>query len=354
MGSTFPWPMIRKSLAALIPGFQQAERWRERAFVPGIKATDTVIALFLAGNTPLLAWPTLAACLLAGRPVFVKMSRYETLWPRLFLEALAEIDPELAALIHLDVWPGEDPRTAVLLESVDGVIAYGSDGTLDALRSLTPLRIRFFGYGHAISVGLVLGDTPFSEDTARGFACDVLMYDQQGCLSPQAIFCEGGPHRCAEVGALLGNVLAKEADLLAVSPVTDASIAHKVREARDIALFNGFSVIGEEGLRWTVVILAEPTPLPEPVVTHGVVYVIPLLDGVHRLGEQFSWAQGRVSCVGVSGEVTQAWRESLEYEGLSRICLPGEMQTPPLDWPNGNRDLLTELCLVGRSYRAPE
>ena len=43
------------------------------------------------------------------------------------------------------------------------------------------------------------------------------------------------------------------------------------------------------------------------------------------------------------GKVTDDMHAAIRAEGASRICLPGEMQTPPLDWPNGNRDLLAEL-----------
>src|SRR5207237_4674039 len=96
-------------------------------------------------------------------------------------------DPELAALIHLDLWPGGDPRTTALLQSADSVIAYGSDASIAALRALTPTGTPFFGFGHALSVGIITAD---GGTEAGRFARDILLYDQGGCLSAQAVFVE--------------------------------------------------------------------------------------------------------------------------------------------------------------------
>ena len=153
----------------------------------GGRGVRAKIALILAGNTPLLSWSPLAACLLAGHTVHVKMSRDESLWPRLFRDALAEVAPEIAERVTLDVWPGDDPRTIALIAASDAVIAYGSDETIATLRALTPTSTPFFGYGYGVSVGILPRDVPFY---ARGFAQDVLMYGQAGCLSPQALLVE--------------------------------------------------------------------------------------------------------------------------------------------------------------------
>ena len=153
-GSPFPWAQVRLSLAALTPGLETAGEWRERAqprppnplphAVGEGEPSIAVVALILAGNTPLMSWSPLCACLLAGSMVFVKMSRDETLWPRLFVESLAEADSEVAARVVVDVWPGDDPRTTELVQSVDAVVAFGSDATLAALRAATPIHTPFF------------------------------------------------------------------------------------------------------------------------------------------------------------------------------------------------------------------
>jgi hypothetical protein len=71
--------------------------------------------------------------------------------------------------------------------------------------------------------------------------------------------------------------------------------------------------------------------------------MVPVRDLARDVGPLLGPARGRISCVGVAGEIGGAVRSALLSEGASRICAAGEMQTPPLDWPNGNHDLLRDL-----------
>jgi hypothetical protein len=76
---------------------------------------------------------------------------------------------------------------------------------------------------------------------AFGFARDVLLYDQGGCLSPHAVLVEGDGARAADVGTVLAAALAAEAEALAVPAVDDPGVARTVREARDLTLFEPVS-----------------------------------------------------------------------------------------------------------------
>jgi hypothetical protein len=347
--SAFPWRMVRVSLEALLPGMEDASGWLARAAagLPAGVLGPRRVAHVLAGNTPLLAWPGLAACLLAGSHSVVKMSRDETLWPRRFVESLALVDADLAATISLDVWPGDDPRTLALVRSTDAVIAYGGDAALAALRAAPPSGTPFFGFGHALSVGVV--PKGGGAAAAFGFARDVLLYDQGGCLSPHAVLVEGDGARAADVGTVLAAALAAEAEALAVPAVDDPGVARTVREARDLTLFEpGVTVCGDPALRWTVIVRPRAEPLTEAPVGHGVVTVAPVGDLAAEFGGLLGAARGRVSSVGVAGgTVAEPLRRVLEREGVTRICAAGTMQCPPLDWPNGGRDLLADLLRAG-------
>jgi hypothetical protein len=302
-----------------------------------------------------MSWSPLCACLLAGvGRVRVKMSTVETLWPRLFVEALAEADPETAARVELNVWPGADPRIAELLATSDAVIAYGSDDTLDALRAQTPPGIPFFGFGHAVSVVLldhadVIGRGPKGTE---GLARDILMFAQQGCLSPHVAY--GVGFRGVDVAGaahVLDRYLAEAADELAVGPVRDPALAHAIRSARDVALFAGHTVKGDPELRWTVIAAREPKSPPDPLpypkpVTGAVFYVSTVLDE-EAFTQALSPVRGKVSAVASRWTLDEGWREAAMAAGANRFCKPGEMQTPPLDWPNGDIDLLAELLKAG-------
>lgn len=353
-GSPFPWEQVKLSLSALIPGMKTAGEWRERANPTGRSVEEQkgkVAALILAGNTPLMSWSPLCACLLAGFSVFVKMSREETLWPRLFVESLAEVDEGIASRVHLDVWPGAEERTTELVQMADVVIAFGSDSTIAALREKIPSATPFFGYGHSISIGLSLGSD--TSEVTRGFARDALMYQQQGCLSLQTIVTAGSQYAPFTVGRdTLPHQLATIVDELNLSPITEPSVAARVRRERDLALFNGWKMEADPHLRWTVLYQFLPVTVPVPV-GFGFIHVLPLEFWPPPKGEQVTLStainrqletlRGKVSSISVAGEIELQDCQTLKADGVSRICKPGEMQMPPLDWPNGNFDLLTEL-----------
>jgi hypothetical protein len=290
--------------------------------------------------------------------VNVKLSRDETVWTRLFVESLREAAPEVADRIRLHDFPGEDERTYALLQDTDAVIAYGSDAAIEALRARTPEAAAFFGYGHAVSIGFyprTLWGSPYSEAAGRLFARDVLMYGQQGCLSPHVLYARRMLRRkmtaldaVVPLTSCLAAALPVVADVLRIPPVTDAATAARVRTAREMALFSGFAVRGNDDLRWTVIASLEPIPHPEPI-GHGVVYVSPV-ESPKQLRELLRPVRGIVSCAGVLGRLTPFWEPIAREVGVSRVCEAGEMQTPPLDWPNGNRDLLAELLKLEKHH----
>jgi hypothetical protein len=111
-----------------------------------------------------------------------------------------------------------------------------------------------------------------------------------------------------------------------------------------MALFQGgdVSVIGDPGLRWTIVLRSSPVPLESPAGS-GVVQITPVWRINGHLDDQLGAMRGYISSVGVAGTLSVHEREALMAEGVSRICTVGDMQMPPLDWPNGNRILLAEL-----------
>lgn len=327
-GSVFPWRHVQRGVVALAAS---APRCSE----PGDIDRPGVLALILAGNTPLLAWPVLHYCVLLGIPVFIKQSRDETVWTRHFVETLAQIDPEVAALLHLDLFPGDDPRTHTLVQHADAVIAYGSDRTMGTLREITPKTTPFQGFGHALSVGLWTEDG--SLFSASLFADDWITYDQAGCLSLQTIFFKN------ESSLWLTRVLIEGTEEIEdMPPRNDPVECRLVREARDIAAMDGCEVIGGGSLRVTLILHPRPCTMPDPV-GFGVLNLIPLTN-IADFGRFLGKAKGHLSSVGVAGELSDDLKATIEAEGVSRICRAGEMQTPPLDWRNGGVDLREWLC----------
>ena len=188
---------LRTTLDAITPASLQT-LWSTWDRPPGLHPVPPrLTALVLAGNVFTAAVRPLLFALLAGSPVLCKAASRDDRFPRLVAEALAEVDPTLAAALGVLTFPGgtvhlEDP----LLAASDAVMVYGSDATLRALRARVPPTARLLEHGHGTGAAHVpahvLADPDRAAEAAHHLALDVAAYDQRGCLSPQAVWVEGG------------------------------------------------------------------------------------------------------------------------------------------------------------------
>ena len=319
------------------------DEFRPRASGGWHRATaPEVTACFFAGNTPLLAWPPLAAGLLAGSAVFGKLSRADTAWPLLFRDATAAVHPDLGRCIALEVWPGGSPEfDAALCDGADAVVAFGSDATIAALRARTPPGTPFHGYGHRLSIALILqgADEP---EAAAGLARDVLLYDQQGCLSASLLFVEGDVDEATRFGEHLAQALDEQAGRWQLGP-RDAEGCARVRVVRETALFAPDArVWGDPGCRWSV--LLAPGMRPEP---HGGECVVPIypfteMADLDRLLRPLRAALQGAAVAGPSSRMPAA-AEILARAGVSRICAPGALQVPSFAWHHNGSSIVRHL-----------
>lgn len=324
--SGFPWAQVKLSLAALVapqPVF---------APLPSVLGGNEakVLALICAGNTPLLAWPAMLFALRHGVPLFVKMSSSETLWPQLLKESIDLVSPEAGEKVICDIWPGEDPRTEQLIQLSDAIIAYGSDSSISNLKLFAEEK-PFLGFGHAISIAISGGGNNLLGSIL--LAKDILMYDQQGCLSPQVIFVIGPEHRESLTQSLVRD-LSYFSSRLEVPPRRDVGQCRRVREATELALMDGAEVFSGPELRWSVFSYPEADFFPEPV-GFGVVSVV-ALTSFTKLSEVVGSRWSQISWVGFQPFVDAQENRPNTPQSL---CLAGRMQTPPLDWKNGGVDL---------------
>jgi hypothetical protein len=236
---------------------------------------------------------------------------------------------------------GSASLDSALAEGVDRLVVYGGDSTVVAWNRLTRGRVRVVGYGHRVSLGLVLVGADM-EAAAVGLAMDVRMYDQGGCLSPQAIFVEGDPLRARRFGLLLAEQM-RMCQL--GEPHRTMARSARVREARDMASFDtGAAVMGDDALDWTVIVRETsnwPTRAGDSVVSivpFELTNLTAILDGKAGL-----W-QGAAVAMSNSAD-RSAVRELLSRSGFSYICEPGYIQTPGISWRENNLDVLASLII---------
>ena len=141
--------------------------------------TSRQVALVLAGNIPLVGFHDLLAVLISGHRALVKLSSKDSALPKLMLETLAVISPELHAQVQI----------AEQLKDFQAVIATGSDN------SARYFDYYFGKYPHIIrknrtSVAILQGDETEAELGALG--TDIFSYFGLGCRNVSKLLVPAG------------------------------------------------------------------------------------------------------------------------------------------------------------------
>ncbi|MDD5260882.1 MAG: acyl-CoA reductase [Methylacidiphilales bacterium] len=220
------------------------------------------------------------------------------------------------------------------MAGADAVVVYGSDETISEIRKQTGARQRFLGYGHKISLGVVL-DRDLSQSLASKAAHEILAYEQLGCLSPQAYFCET-PESAAQFARLLSDELGllRNHDR---QPLPEQSLEQAAlrRNYLERTLARGEQVLQRSQEDYMVVSGAN---VLETGPGHGCVQV---LSGFNLI-DPARW-KGRISSVSFSSEPDRSLIEQFCSLGASRFCKIGELQNPPLLWRHDGRPRLGDL-----------
>jgi hypothetical protein len=310
------------------------------------------LAHFTAGNIPASPVASMVAGLLIRSAQFVKCAKGSSLIPRLFAHSIREVSPHLGACIEIAEWPRQrEDLNQALIEPAECVTATGTNETVTALRSATPITKRFVGYGHKLSFAYLAADALTRdqiESLATTAARDVCAWDQLGCLSPHVIYAEEGGGASAEFFAgQLAAALAQHEERAPrgnLSPEDAAAIRsrrsfYEVRAAHssETKLWQS-----DDSTAWTVVYEADAQF--QASCLNRFVYV----KGVDRLESALRGAdpvRHLVSTVGVAGSSSRVAELAarLGEWGVARICPVGGMQAPPLTWRHDGRPVLNDL-----------
>lgn len=312
----------------------------------------------LAGNVPAPGVMSIACGLLVKAANLVKPSHREPRLSGLFAEALAAADPVLGACVGTVQWDRDDQQAGrATIGRADAVIAYGTDATIGLLKSWTGPRSRFLAYGHRLSLaavcreltggGLEHGpDRPLAR-IAAALAEDVALYDQQGCLSPLAVYVEAdAAEDVFRFGAAIAQALAALEARWPTGRRETGTVAavHHLRGEYEMRELSGEPVRlwCDPPAAWTVIAVASPS-LPESCLFRTLfVYGIPRLEALREVLEPLSgYLQG--VALAAPPERAAALGDLFGALGASRICAPGRLQRPPAAWPHDGRPRLLDL-----------
>src|SRR5690606_10499631 len=159
--------------------------------------------------------------------------------------AVAEEDPVMGEALAVAYWPGGDEAIEeVAFREADAIVAYGGAGALQGIRTRAPAHVPILDHGPRLSVGFIARDALhdradlqlLARDTARAIAT----FDQQGCVSPHAVYVEQGDVDAAGFAASVTDALhALENDLPRGKLTADEAVA--VRDLRTRVEFGSFA-----------------------------------------------------------------------------------------------------------------
>ncbi|MDR7001814.1 acyl-CoA reductase [Neobacillus niacini] len=294
-----------------------------------------------SGNVPgVQIWSLIMGLLLKSANIG-KTSTAEPLFPVLFAESLAEVDPQLADSVAILPWKGgtRDLEEQAIV-AAEAVIVYGSNTTVEKVRELVPSGKKFLTYGHKISLALVGKEALTADqyfDTIHKLAEDVSIYDQQSCLSPQSVLVE---ERGAVSPKQFAQMLAAELERYhkkrprAKLTAEEAMAIQKVRNQYDLEALSGDSVsvfASHNDSAWTVVYHADPGMEGSPL--NRTIHVFSssrLEDDLFKIVEYQDYLQ---SC-GLAAAPSRLFQLAgiLGSLGVNRIAPIGEMNRAKPGW----------------------
>lgn len=324
--------------------------WMERELVTteaagyprSVWTAPELVGVILAGNVPPPALQSLLSCLLVGTPVFLKLSSEAPAFPQLLRASLKHQDLLLYDAVATETWSGPAIQTDALLRHVDVVQVYGGEATVQAIRMRTPARTRVIEHGPRVSLTYLtreaLACAPQSQLADRVVE-DLILYEQQGCLSPHWILVEESEaHPATELCERLQQALTRSVERCPPAPLEEGQAAAQV-QLKGVHAFLGTLYETSGG---SVCLEREGDLNLSCLGRLGLVR--PVRDE-HEAAQLLRPWRGLLQ--GLALECPPERRMHLLERflplGFSYLCRPGALQQPPASWPGDGRRSLAEL-----------
>lgn len=260
----------------------------------------------------------------------LKLSRQDPVFPFIFLEALLEEDRsgEIASTLAITSWNHSDDEVMEFVgREFDGILLFGSEEAVLGYKKVTSSGVRLMAYGPKLSWGLIReGLTDKELDSAvKGFAQDVVLWEQRACTSCQNLFVEGEKLARKVAGMLHAEFQSAELSLPQGRMTMDEGV--DIRKERERTFWSSFE--GErrlfEGRTHTVILEDGSDVTPSPL--NRTLYVKNLKDWRDLLKGNLSFMADRMSTVGlaVPGPLMDETMRGLDPLGIPRFCMPGTM-----------------------------
>ena len=349
-GSALSPQVVDASIDALLAPFYEEPI---RSIALRLRVTSEMVGFILAGNAVGAGIHEVLLALICGAAVILKSSSAEPFFFRALAATLAEVDAPVATRIAVVTWNRQNSDLFLRLrELCDRMVAYGEDSTLEAFATN-----RLIAFGSKASGALIAAEALRDSEgktTVSALARDIVLFEQKGCLSPSHLFVVGSSQACDRLAAALSVEIEKMGALAFPPAKLEPGAAAKIRRVRETAAWRkiaGFSIDLREGakLQWTLV----SEPGARFMISPG--YRTVFLSAVEDPGDfkyRLTGFENRIEAFSVADPKSKLadFVSHLRSIGVSWICPPGSIQSPPLSWNHGNGAFLTA-CLISPGAR---
>ena len=280
-----------------------------------VGATPDRVGILAPSTVPssVIEWCALA--LAGGSEVVVKVSSRAPALVPLLANAAQQVGLPLTCVSSLHG-----------LASCDLIVSMGSDATVTMLTETFPTA-RHLAFGHRVSAAWI--GKAHVDASVVGLAHDLLLHDGRGCMSPLVILTDAP-------GTTLLDALAPA--LAHISQTLPSGARTPAEGAARRSLIALAQILGthREGSDWDILHLP-PSQVPQNLPPRTALLVT--FDTAHVAAQWLRTQGWDWSTFGA----TPDWTEALD---VPRICLPGQMQRPPL---LRHHDGVDHLALLRRS-----
>lgn len=142
-----------------------------------------------AGNMDVIPAFTVAEGLLTGNINILKLPKADNGVTLLILQNLIEIEPELKNFIYVFDTPSTDiSAMKKMADMSDGIVVWGGDSTIKAVRALASPGTKLIEWGHRLSFAYISGEWRNKSSELTLLAEHIIKTEQLLCSSCQTIF----------------------------------------------------------------------------------------------------------------------------------------------------------------------
>lgn len=362
----FDGDLLERKLRTELRGITKGAFWRydcEHSTACSWHPLGTVLHI-LSGNVFVVAAGSLAAGLITGNVNIFKMSSEERLFLPALVKSIVECDTDgvvSRSIAVLDFSSRDHAVLDALKKSVDGIVVWGGEEAVKALRNDLPARTRLIVFGPRLSLSIVTKSGMKElgiKELSKSLSDEISIWDQNACTAPQLIYVEG-QEEAEELTGALAEALKDKAEELPCGEIDFESAVEirKLRTVFELAEARGKGLLREspENLDWTVILDHDPAIETSPL--HRTIKVIPYND-ISLILPSMEALRGYLQTAGLAASLKErmTMEEKLARAGLLRIMDIGQMESGEIDDPHdGGYDIPQFVNIVfSRSQRFSE